>query len=125
MPSQTAHVTAKVLWEQYLVHYGWPKKIISDQGRSFKSKLFKELCSIAKIQKLQTSLYHLETNGSCERFNSTLISMLGMLDNEEKVKWTDWVPSLVHAYNYTKSAITGFCPYYLMFGQDPILPIDL
>ena len=52
--------------------------------------------------------------------------MLGMLDNEEKVKWTDWVPSLLHAYNCKiKSAITGFCPYYLMFGQDPILPIDL
>ena len=52
MPSQKAHVTAKVLWEQYLVHYGWPTKIISDQGRLFKSKLFKELCNIAKIQKL-------------------------------------------------------------------------
>ena len=51
--------------------------------------------------------------------------MLGMLDNEENVNWTDRVPSLVHAYNCTNSAITGFCPYYLMFGQDPILPIDL
>ena len=51
--------------------------------------------------------------------------MLGTLGNEEKVKWTDWVPSLVHTYNCTKSAMTGFCPYYLMFGQDPILQIDL
>ena len=32
MPSQTAHVTAKVLWEQFLVNYGWPTKILMDQG---------------------------------------------------------------------------------------------
>ena len=51
-PSQTAHVTAKISWKQYLVHYGSPTKIISDQGRLFESKVFKELCSIAKIQKL-------------------------------------------------------------------------
>ena len=124
-PSQTAHVTAKVLWEQYLVHYGWPTKIISDQGQSFESKLFKELCNVAKIQKLHTSPYYLETNGSCAKFNGTLITMLGTLENEEKMKWMDWVPSLVHMYNCTKSTTMGFCPYYLMFGRDPILPIDV
>ena len=31
-PSQTVHVTAKVLWEQFLIHYGWPTKILTDQG---------------------------------------------------------------------------------------------
>ena len=64
-------------------------------------------------------------HGSCECFNGTLISMLGMLEREEKRKWTEWVPSLVHAYNCTKSTVTGFCPYYLMFVRDPILPIDI
>ena len=65
-PKQMAHVTAKVFWEQFLVHYGWPSKIISDQGRSFENKLFKELCSLAQVQKIRTSPYHPETNGSCE-----------------------------------------------------------
>ena len=125
MPSQTAHVTAKVLWEQFLVHYGWPTKILMDQGQSFESKLFKELCQIAKVQKLRMSPYHPETNGSCKRFNGTLISMLGTLDNETKRKWTDYVPSLVHAYNCSKNSVTGFCPYYLMFSHKPILPIDV
>ena len=55
-PSQTAHVTAKVLWEQYLVHYVWPFKIILDQGKSFENKLFKELCDMAKIQKQNKSM---------------------------------------------------------------------
>ena len=51
--------------------------------------------------------------------------MLGTLDNETKRKWTDYVPSLVHAYNCSKNSVTSFCPYYLMFGHEPILPIDV
>ena len=54
-PKQMAHVTTKVFWEQFLVHYGWPSKIILDQGRSFENKLFKEFCSLAQVQKIRTS----------------------------------------------------------------------
>ena len=32
---QTAVIIAKTLWENFLVHYGWPEKILTDQGKSF------------------------------------------------------------------------------------------
>ena len=51
-PKQTASVVAKTLWDQFLVHYGWPTKILTDQGKSFKNSLVKELCSLAQVQKL-------------------------------------------------------------------------
>ena len=35
-------------------------------------------------QKLQTSLYHPQTNGQCEKFNSTMIGKLGMLPPERE-----------------------------------------
>ena len=50
-PKQTAAVTVKTLWENYLVHYGWPASILTDQGRSFENYLIKELCSIAGVGK--------------------------------------------------------------------------
>ena len=31
MPKQTASIVAKVLWENFLVNYGWPEKILTDQ----------------------------------------------------------------------------------------------
>ena len=66
-----------------------------------------------------------QSNGQCERFNATLLSMLGTLPPEGKATWTDKVGTLVHAYNSTKSAITGFSPHCLMFGREPKLPLDV
>ena len=43
MPKQTAPVVAKVLWENFLVNYGWPEKILKDQGKNFESSLVREL----------------------------------------------------------------------------------
>ena len=36
-PKQTALVVAKVLWENFLVNYGWPEKILTGQGKNFES----------------------------------------------------------------------------------------
>ena len=43
--------------------------------------------------------------------------MLGTLLEKPKSTWWEQVPTLVHAYNCTKSNATGFSLYYLMFGQ--------
>ena len=123
--SQTAQTTAKTLWDKYFVYYGFPEMIISDQGRNFKSRVISELCKLGRVKKLRTSPYHPQSNGQCERFNTTLLSMLGTLPPEGKATWTDKVGTLVHAYNSTKSAITGFSPHYLMFGREPKLPLDV
>ena len=39
-PKQTAIVVAHTLWKNFLVHYGWPEKILTDQGKSFQNNLF-------------------------------------------------------------------------------------
>ena len=78
-PKQTAAIVAKTLRENFLVHYGWAEKILTDQGKSFENNLIWELCELAQVKKLHTSPYHPETNGQCEQFNATLIGMLGTL----------------------------------------------
>ena len=67
--TQTALATANLLWNNFIIHYGFPNKIISDQGHNFESELLANLCEVAGVQKLRTSPYHPQTNGQCERFN--------------------------------------------------------
>ena len=67
-PKQTAAIVAKVLWENFLVNYGWPEKILTNQGKNFESSLVRELCKLTGVQKLRTTPYHPETNGQCEHF---------------------------------------------------------
>ena len=123
--SQTAKCTAQSLWDQFIVHYGLPEKIPTNQGQNFESYLLKALCEIAQVKKIRTSGYHPQTNGHCKHFNVTLINMLGTLPEKPKSTWREQVPTLVHAYNCTRNNATGFSPYYLMFGQKPHVPTDL
>ena len=123
--SQKASVVAKVLWDQFFMNYGILEKILSDQGRNFESKLIEELCLLSQVKKLRTTPYRPQTNGSCERFNRTLISMIGTLLDEHKSCWVQHVPTLVHTFNCTRNNATGYSPYYLLYGHKPLLPIDI
>ena len=51
--------------------------------------------------------------------------MIGKLDPEKCQKWPVHLGSVLIAYNTTRSLVTGYSLYYLMFGQRPWLPIDL
>lgn len=123
-PNQKARTVAKSLWDHFFVHYGIPEKLHSDQGPDFESRTIKELCELIGTQKIRTTPYHPRGN-PVERFNRTLLNMLGTLENQKKSHWRDYVKPLVHAYNCTKNETTGFTPYELMFGRQPRLPVDL
>ena len=96
--NQQTSTVVKVFIDKYVVHYGWPEKILTDQGASFESKLFKELCEEAKICKMRTTPYHPMGNGQPERFNMTLLTMIGTLLRVEKANWQNWVNHLMNLY---------------------------
>ena len=122
--NQKARTVAKCLWDHFIVHYGIPERLHSDQGPDFESRTIKELCELAGIRKIRTTPYHPRGN-PVERFNRTLLNMLGTLENQKKSHWREYVKPLVHAYNCTRNEVTGFTPYELMFGRQPRLPVDL
>ena len=72
------------MWDKFIVHYGLPEKILTDQGHNFESDLLRELCELAQVKKIRTSGYHSQINGQCEHFNDTLINMLGTLSPKAK-----------------------------------------
>ncbi len=123
--NMTAKTTAEAFFHNFIVHYGVPGKIHSDQGGNFEGQLIKELCILTGMKKSRTTPYHPMGNGMTEKFNRTLLDMLGTLDPQKKKDWKSHVGPLVHAYNCTRHSSTGFSPFLLMFGREPRLPVDL
>ena len=122
--NQLAKNTAKVLFENFIVHYGFPARIHSDQGSNFESNLIKELCSLVEIEQSRTTSYHPMGNGMVEKFNQTLLNILGTLEDHQKTDWKSFDAPLVHAYYSTRHDSTRFSPHFLMFGRQPRLSID-
>ena len=108
----TARTTARVLYNNYFSVFGFPQCLMSDQGTEFGRKVI-------------AAMYHPQTNRSAERVHQTLQPMIGKLDPEKRQKWLAHIGSIIIAYNSTRSLVTGYSPYYLMFGRRPRLPIDL
>ena len=122
--NQTARTTAKVLFDNFFAHYGFPAKLHSDKAQNFESRVIRHLCKVAGIKKTRTTPYHPMGNGQVERFNRTLLQMLGTLQPTQKSDWKSYVLPLVHAYNATRHDTSGFSPFYLMFGRHPRLALD-
>lgn len=122
--NQTAATTANAFYENFILNYGIPTKIHSDQGANFQSELLREVCRLTGIEQSRTSIYHPMGNGQTERFNRTLLAMLGTLEPEQKCDWKKYVTNLVYAYNATPHESTKVAPFELMFGRKPRLPID-
>ena len=93
--NQTAKTRARVLFENYTIHYGFPASIHSDQGRNFESSTIKNICDPAEVRRSHTTPYNSNSNGQVERFNDTLLDMLGKLDPAEKEGWKTLVTGLV------------------------------
>lgn len=123
---QKAGTVAKVLWKNFFCRFGFPAKLHADQGKNFGSAMVKELCKCTEITKTHTTPYHPQGNGTTERFNRTLMNMLGTLEPHLKPRWHEQVDAMTHAYNcYTISLydFTDYSPYFLMFGRHPGSPL--
>ncbi|KAL1251107.1 hypothetical protein QQF64_018903 [Cirrhinus molitorella] len=121
---QRAETVAQVLVVEWFCKFGVPGRIHSDQGRNFESLLIQQLCSLYKVEKSQTTPYHPAGNGQCERFNRTLHNLLRTLPPSRKRDWALCLPQVLFSYNTTPHQSTGESPHYLMFGQEPRLPVD-
>ena len=78
-----------------------------------------------RFDKLNTSPYHPMTDGLVERFNSFISQSLSMYISANQKDWDEFLPSILFAYHTSLQATTGDSPFYLLYGREPRLPLDV
>ena len=98
---------------------------MSDQATDFTGQVISELCDLLGITKIRMLPYYPQTNGTVERVHQILKRMIAKLDPDKRAKWPSHLGPMLIPYNATRSLITGYLPYFLMFRCQPRLPVDL
>ena len=126
LPDQTAETTARALFYKVFCVHSFPEFLHSDQGRNFESILIRKLCEFTGVEKTRTSPYHPEGNGQTERYNRTLLDMLGKsIDPLTQNDWDEWLPVVQFSYNTSIHSSTGIQPFELQFGRKSKTLLDL
>jgi hypothetical protein len=118
---QTAEQVAQALVEKVFLIFSFPEIIVSDNATNFNSNLMKSLCKFLKIKKLNTSIYHPQSN-IVERVHSDLKKFLRILVEKDIKNWSKYLPYAVFNYNCTINDSTKFSPFNILFGKVAKLP---
>ena len=120
--NQEALTIAILLAEHIVTRHGVPRKLLSDRGANFLSKLMSELYKLLRIQKFNTTAYHPQTDGLVERFNQTLTDMLVKSAKDNPRNWDKRLPQVLFAYRTSPQESTELTPFMLLHGRKAVLP---
>lgn len=123
--NKEANTVAKGLVYQFILRYGVPKVIASDQGTEFINEVFKNVCKLLKIKQLTSTAYHHESIGALENTHKVLGAYLRAHVTKNHSDWDSWLQYYVFCYNTSIHSETGYTPHELVYGQNCILPSNL
>ena len=125
VPSIDAATIADLLVNEIMARHGAPRTLLSDRGSNFLSSLLKEVCYLMDTKKVFTTSYHPQCDGLVERFNGTLAQSLSMYVSSDQKDWDKYLNPVLFAYRVSPSDVTGESPFYMLYGREPRLPMDV
>jgi hypothetical protein len=120
-----APAIAKIFYRRIFTRFGIPKKIVSDRDPRFTGAFWRRLLELTNTKLALSTAYHPQTDGQTERTNRTLEAILRANINYWQNNWDEFLPSAEYAINSAPNESTGFTPFELMYGKNPINPVDI
>jgi hypothetical protein len=105
-PFIVASVGKLYLSHVYKLH-GMPLAIVSDRDRIFTSKLWQELCKLAKVDLHMSTTYHPQSDGQTERVNQCLKPFLQCYPHACPKQLSSWMDLAKYWYNTTFIQLLG------------------
>ena len=122
--SATSKELAKFFWEQIYCRYGAPQHVVTDNGPEVK-KAFHLLLERLGIPHIKITPYNHHANGVVERGHFIMREAIIKSCQGDIRKWPDKVQEAIFADRVTINRVTGYSPYQLLHGTEPLLPLDL
>ena len=124
IPNKKAETVLKAYMNPVYCKYGGSFKILSDNGTEFKNKLMEEVSKELGVEyKVYSPPYQPQSNGRIESFHYFLEACIAKHINPQ-LEWDDVVPLACAAYNFLPNEHSRESPIFLMYGQDPLLPLN-
>lgn len=125
IPNAEALTVAQIFFDEIVTRYGIPKRVVTDQGTNFLSDLFKSLCKLLRVKKLQTTAYHPQSNGALERAHRPLVEYLRSITDENPKAWDQFLRTAAFVYNNSIHDGTKLTPMDCLYGFSPDVPTNL
>ncbi|KAK3929244.1 Sentrin-specific protease 3 [Frankliniella fusca] len=124
LESKSSMEVARFLFE-WICMFGCPKIVINDQGREFVNEVSEHLFTLTGVHQRITSAYNPQANGQVERQNAIIkCALLKVLRNNIS-RWPSILDAVLFSHRVQKQRSTGYSPFFLLFGQEPVLPVDV
>jgi hypothetical protein len=124
VPDITTETVVNEFFNKIFWRYGSVLQLISDNGSNFTSKAFKETMKELRIDHIRTSTYNPAGNGRNERCHRTLNQIISKLVHGNPMDWDLVLNQALAGIRFNPSESTNQSPFFLLYGRDPILPVD-
>src|SRR5437773_3437698 len=120
---------AKEFFQDIVVRFGVPNRIIIDNGTQFTGSEFEDWCEELGIKICNASVAHPQRNEQVERANGMVLQGVKSRVFEwlkpYACKWARELPSVLWALRTSPSRVTGETPFFLTYGSEAVLPTEL
>uniref|UniRef100_A0A2N9GXJ1 RNA-directed DNA polymerase n=1 Tax=Fagus sylvatica TaxID=28930 RepID=A0A2N9GXJ1_FAGSY len=116
---------ADLFFKEIVRLHGMPRTIVSDRDAKFLSYFWKTLWGKLGTKLLFSTACHPQTDGQIEVVNRTLSSLLRAIIKRNLETWEDCLSHVEFAYNRSIHSATKFSPFEMVYGFNPLSPLDL
>uniref|UniRef100_A0A2N9I8I3 Integrase catalytic domain-containing protein n=1 Tax=Fagus sylvatica TaxID=28930 RepID=A0A2N9I8I3_FAGSY len=116
---------ADLFFREIVRLHGVPRSIVSDRDVKFLSYFWKVLWGKLGTKLLFFTTCHPQTDGQTEVVNRTLTELLRTVVHKNLKTWENCLPFIEFAYNRAMHTTTSYSPFEIVYGFNPLTPLDL